>query len=45
MAGVQDIMAQINNNNSESDYTLPTKSLAEREADGEDFDLEKDWAL
>jgi|LauGreDrversion4_2_1035121.scaffolds.fasta_scaffold990417_1 hypothetical protein len=45
MVGVQDIMAQINNNNSESDYTLPTKSLAEREADGEDFDLEKDWSL
>lgn len=44
MVGVQDIMAQINNN-SESDYTLPTKSLAEREADGEDFDLERDWSL
>lgn len=42
MVGVQDIMAQIN---SESDYTLPTKSLAEREADGEDLDLEKDWSL
>jgi len=41
MVGMKDVLAQINAEH--EDYNLPSKSLAEREADGEDEDLEKDF--
>ena len=43
MVGMKDVLAQINAEH--EDYNLPSKSLAEREADGEDEDLEKDFQV